>query len=228
MRVVAFRHGVSEDLGLLQPALADHGVAVEFADLDRDGAAIPDLAGAAGLIFMGGTMSVNDDLPFIPTELESIRRAAANGQPVLGICLGAQLIAKALGSRVYRNRVKEIGWYEVHWTDAARHDLLFAGLDGSETFLEWHGDTFDLPAGAEHLAWSETCRHQAFRAGANIYGMQFHLEATPAIIRDWCAKDAVCAEPEADAVIDPERDRAHLAGLAKLIFGRWCALLKRP
>lgn len=226
MRVVAFRHGVSEDLGLLAHSLNDHGIAVEFADLDREGSTLPELSNASGLIFMGGVMSVNDDLPFIDTETQAIRRAAAAGQPVLGICLGAQLIAKAMGARVYRNRVKEIGWFDVHWSDAARHDALFAGMDGPETMLEWHGETFDLPPGATHLAWSEHCRHQAFRLGANVYGMQFHLEATPAIIADWCAKDAACASPEIARPIDPERDHAHLAGLAKIIFGRWCALLK--
>jgi len=226
MRVVAFRHGVSEDLGLLLPALNQHGITVDFADLDHDGATLPDLSDAAGLIFMGGTMSVNDDLPFLRTELECIRHAVARGQPVLGLCLGAQLIAKALGAKVHRNPVKEIGWFDVHWTDAARHDPLFAGLDGPETLLQWHYDTFDLPSSATHLAWSERCRNQAFRVAPNVYGLQFHLEATPAIIADWCAKDANCGEHELDSPIDPERDRAHLAGLAKLIFGRWCALLK--
>jgi GMP synthase (glutamine-hydrolysing) len=225
MHVVAFRHGVAEDLGLLQPALDQHGITVRFADLHR-GLNLPDLAGAAGLIFMGGVMSVNDDLPYLQTELECIQRAVAKAQPVLGLCLGAQLIAKALGAQVYRNPVKEIGWFDVHFTDAARHDPLFAGLDGAETFLEWHEDTFDLPNGATHLAWSETCRNQAFRLAANVYGLQFHLECTPAIIADWCAKDASCGQPELDSPIDPERGRAHLAGLAKLIFGRWCALLK--
>jgi GMP synthase (glutamine-hydrolysing) len=226
MRVVALRHVPSEDLGLLQPALDQHGIAVEFADLHREGAALPDLAGAAGLIVMGGPMYANDDLPFLKTELQSIQHAVAHGQPVLGLCLGAQMLAKALGGNVYRNPVKEIGWFEVHWTEAARHDPLFAGLDGSETLLEWHRDTFDLPTGATHLAWSETCRNQAFRLAANVYGLQFHLEVTPAMIADWCTQDSRCAEPELDFPIDPERDRSHLAGLARLVFGRWCALLK--
>jgi GMP synthase (glutamine-hydrolysing) len=226
MRAVVFRHGVSEDLGLLRPALEQHGVAVEFADLYHEGATLPDLAEAAGLIFMGGTMFANDDLPFLQTELKTIQSAAAKSQPVLGLCLGAQLIGKALGAKVYRNPVKEVGWFDVHWTDAARHDPLFAGLDGSETLMQWHYDTFDLPAGATHLAWSETCRNQAFRAATSVYGLQFHLEATPSIIADWCIKDSGCAEPELDAPIDPERDRAHLASLSKLVFGRWCALLK--
>ena len=226
MRVVAFRHVPSRDLGLLQPSLDEHGITVEFADLYREGATPPDLTSADGLIFLGGPMSANDDLPYLQTELQSIQHAVAHGQPVLGLCLGAQLMAKALGARVYRNPVKEIGWFDVQWTDAARHDPLFAGLEGSETLLEWHYDTFDLPSGATHLAWSETCRNQAFRLAANAYGLQFHLEVTPAIIANWCAEDSDCGQRELDAPIDPERDRAHLAGLAKLIFGRWCALLK--
>lgn len=226
MRVVAFRHGVSQDLGLLQPSLDQHGIAVQFADLDREGATLPSLDGASGLVFMGGVMSVNDSLPFIDTELQVIRHAAAGGMPVLGICLGSQLIAKALGAGVYRNPVKEIGWFEVHWTEAAREDRLFSGFEGSETFLQWHGDTFDLPDGATHLAWSDRCRHQAFRVGASVYGLQFHLEATPPIITDWCAQDAACGEPELESPIDPQRGRAHLADVAKLVFDRWCALLK--
>lgn len=224
MRLVAFRH-MPENLGWLQTALDERGVAVEYADLYLGGP-LPDLTGAAGLIFLGGTMFANDDLPYLQTELDAIRRAAAASQPILGICLGAQLVAKALGARVYRNPVKEVGWCNVQWTDAARHDPLFAGLDGPETLLQWHLDTFDLPEGATHLAWSETCRNQAYRLGSNIYGMQFHLEATPAVIADWCAKDALCGAPELDGAIDPQRDAAHLAGLAKLVFGRWCALLK--
>jgi GMP synthase (glutamine-hydrolysing) len=226
MRVLVFRHAPDKDLGFLQSALDEHGIVVQFADLYREGATLPDLEGAAGLIVLGGTMFANDDLPYLKTELTCLQRAVAKGQPVLGLCLGAQLIAKSMGAKVYRNPLKEIGWFDVHWTDAARHDPLFAGLNGSETLLEWHYDTFELPSGATHLAWSERCRNQAFRLAANVYGLQFHLEATPAIIADWCTQDSGCAEPELDAPIDPQRDRDHLAGLAKLIFGRWCALLK--
>jgi len=226
VQVVAFRHVPTEDLGLVQPALDEHGVAVEFADLHRDGAALPDITSAAGLIVMGGPMFANDDFPYLQTELQCIQSAVARGQPVLGMCLGAQMVAKAVGAKVYRNPVKEVGWCDVHWTEAARHDPLFAGLDGPETLMQWHLDTFDLPEGATHLAWSEKCRNQAFRLGANVYGFQFHLEVTPAMIANWCDQDARCGQPELDSPIDPERDRAHLAGLARLIFGRWCALLK--
>ena len=100
---------------------------------------------ADGLIFMGGPMSVNDDLPYIRQELRLIEAAAARGKPVLGVCLGAQLIARALGGRVYRNAVKEIGWYPVRFTGAARTDRLFADLSAPELVFHWHGETFDLP-----------------------------------------------------------------------------------
>ena len=110
-----------------------------------------DLADTAGLILMGGPMSANDDLPWIPPEIATIREAVHRGIPVLGICLGAQLIARALGARVYRNPEKEIGWSSLQWTAAASADPLFHGFRDPETVFQWHGETFDLPPGAEHL-----------------------------------------------------------------------------
>ncbi len=227
MRVVVFRHVPFEGLGLIQPALGERGASVEFADLFRDGAPRPDVAGAAGLIFMGGPMSANDDLPYLRREEDTIRQAAECGQPVLGVCLGAQLAAKALGARVYRNPVKEIGWFDVRLTDAGRRDPLLCPLGASETVLQWHGDTFDLPAGAEWLAWSDRCRNQAFRVGPSVYGLQFHLEVTPEMIADWCAQDANCGDVrELEAPIDPFHNSARLEALSRLVFGQWCALLK--
>ena len=227
MRVVVFRHVPFEGLGLIQPALDEGRAAVEFADLFRDDAPEPDVAGAAGLILMGGPMSANDNLPYLRREMDYIRQAAERGQPVLGVCLGAQLAAQALGARVYRNPVKEIGWFDVYLTEAGRQDPLLCPLGVPETVLEWHGDTFDLPSGAEWLAWSEGCRNQAFRLGPSLYGLQFHLEVTPEMIVDWCAQDANCGDVrELDGPIDPYRNAARLAQLSRRVFGRWCALLK--
>ena len=133
--------------------------------------------------------------------------------------VGAQLIAKALGSKVYRNPVKEIGWLQIHLTEAAARDALFAGIGLAETVFHWHGETFDLPPGAECLAYSDACRNQAFRAAAGVYGLQFHLEVTPAMIEDWCAQDANSGD------IDPRQNAARLAVLSSIVFGRWCDLL---
>ena len=219
MRVFAFRHVPFEDLGLIRASLEERGISIEYADLFRPGAPVPDTTQAAGLIFMGGPMSANDDLPWLRQELKLISRAVERRQPVLGVCLGAQLIAKALGSRVYRNAVKEIGWFDIHLTEAGARDALFAGIGPVETVFHWHGETFDLPPGAQWLAYSEACRNQAFRAGANTYGLQFHLEVTPAMIEDWCARDANRGD------VDARRNAARLAALSSVVFGRWCDLL---
>jgi GMP synthase-like glutamine amidotransferase len=170
-------------------------------------------------------MSANDDLPYIRRELELIAEAARLGMPILGVCLGAQLIAKAAGSRVYKNQVQEIGWYPIHWTEAAARDPVHQGLSGSDTVFHWHGETFDLPAGAELLASSDACRNQAYRVGSNIYGLQYHLEVTPAMIADWIEQDANCGESrEVHEPIDAQTNAPRLAELASQVFGRWCSL----
>jgi len=225
MRVLAFRHVPFEHLGRIAPSLAERKIEIEYLDL-YDSSAAPNLDRAAGLIFMGGPMSANDDLPYIRQELGLIEQAVARGIPVLGVCLGAQLIAKALGGRVYRNPVKEIGWFPVRFSESARRDRLFGGLGSPELVFHWHGETFDLPGGAELLASSDACRHQAFRCGDNVYGLQFHLEVTPEMIADWCAQDANCGDVrELDGPIDAGANVERLAELAGLVFGRWCRLI---
>lgn len=132
------------------------------------------------LIIMGGPMSVDDEraFPWLGREKAFIRDAVAAGKSVLGICLGAQLIASALGGRVYRNPFKEIGWFPVHGTAPADHSTFC--LPPSLEAFHWHGDTFDLPTGSIHLARSEGCENQAFQLGQSVIGLQFHLETTPA------------------------------------------------
>jgi GMP synthase-like glutamine amidotransferase len=227
MRILAFRHIPCEHLGLIEPELKSRGIGWDYADLCQPDAALPRPADYDGLIFMGGPMSVNDGLPCLEFEKRCIAQAVASGQPVLGVCLGAQLIASALGARVYRNPKKEIGWFDVHLTEAAQKDPLFAGAGPTETVFHWHGETFDLPEGSTWLAWSEDCRHQAFRLGAGTYGLQFHLEVTPGMIRDWCCEDANSGDVrELEAPIDALRNSARLAVLSQQVFGRWCGLLR--
>lgn len=225
MKVLAFRHVPFEGLGRIASALEARGIGFDYADLYRDSTDSPDPAAYDGLIFMGGPMSVNDPLPYLAQELRFIELAARRGQPVLGVCLGSQLIAKALGARVYRNAVKEIGWFELEFTAAAADDALFAGCR-RELVFHWHGETFDLPSGAAHLASSNRCRHQAFRFGESIYGLQFHLEVTPEMIADWCEQDANCGDiHELSEIPDSFRNNARLDDLSRSVFGNWCQLL---
>jgi GMP synthase-like glutamine amidotransferase len=230
VRVIAYRHSPFEDLGFIADALDAHGILYDYADLYASPAAAPPIWDADALIVLGGAMSANDDLAYLHSEIEHIGAAIRGGKPVLGVCLGAQLTARALGARVHRNPVKEIGWGSVAFTPAAKRDALFNGLDGFEMMFQWHGETFDLPPGAELLATSSRCRHQAFRLGDRIYGLQFHLEATPAIIRQWCREDAACGDArEATEPIDTSATNVYGArtkDLARLVFGRWCDLVK--
>jgi GMP synthase (glutamine-hydrolysing) len=226
VRVLVFRHVPFEGPGLIAPALEARGIRVDYFDAFRDGGAPPDWRSCAGLLLMGGPMSANDDLPFIRREIAIVEEAVWAGKPVLGICLGAQLLARALGARVYRNPVKEIGWAPIHWTEAAQHDRLLAGLDSPAMMFHWHGETFDLPADAEWLAWSDACRNQAFRAGASAYGIQFHLEVTPEMISAWCREDANSGDvEELSAPIDPFAHSGRLADMAAVVFDRWAGLV---
>lgn len=226
MQVVAYRHSPLEGIGSIAGALERHNIDCLGVDASAGHGTSLDLANVAGLILMGGPMSVNDDLAWVDDEIRVIRDFVRRGKPVLGICLGAQLIAKAVGARVYRNPVKEIGWAPVYWTDQAGTDPLFRGFTHPETLFHWHGETFDLPDGAEHLAYSEVCANQAFRIAGNVYGLQFHAEVTPCIIEDWCRSDEACGSArEMVAPIDSHANSARLAEVAETIFDRWCGLL---
>jgi len=140
-----------------------------------------------GLVVLGGPMNADEvtAFPYLSWERDWLGEAIRREIPVLGICLGAQLLARSLGARVYPNPVREIGWYKVTLTPACENDSLFAGATSPATVFEWHGDTFDLPSGAVLLATGADCRHQAFRYGENAWGLQFHIEVTPQLIGTW-------------------------------------------
>lgn len=233
--VAVFRHVPHETLGRLAPALRRRGLDVRDIQAWRPGAVFPSVSDVRALVVMGGPMGVYEQSrhPFLTREIEFIRGAVAADKPVLGICLGSQLIAAALGARVYPNADKEIGWYPLAAEPAAGDDFLFSGWPAASIIFQWHGDTFDLPAGAAHLFSSPLCRHQAFRFGKNVYGLQFHPEVDDAMIRDWLG------QPDADRELAPfgagkreqiERDtRSHLEDLSRRTeavfdnFARLCA-----
>jgi GMP synthase (glutamine-hydrolysing) len=228
--IAAIRHVPFEGLGYIAPAMERAGLAYRYFDIFA-GDTLPQIEYVDALVSMGGPMSANDDLPYLNAELRLIERAAALGKPVLGICLGSQLIAKALGGRVYPNAVKEIGWASVHWTPNAGDDPLLRGLVEPETVFHWHGETFDPPDGSTCLAWSDACRNQAFRLGPGlptlIYGLQFHLEVTPGMIADWCEQDLNCGDMrEITTPIDANAHAARQQELAAQVFGRWAELVR--
>jgi GMP synthase-like glutamine amidotransferase len=231
VRVLAFRHVPFEGLGLIEPALESRGIGFDYADLYQADLyqgvpSLPDTSRYDGLIFLGGPMSANDPLPYLRTEMDAIECALTAGTPVLGVCLGAQLIARTLGARVYRNAEREIGWFDIHLASGAASDPVFTGLRQSETVFHWHSETFDLPAGAELLARSDRTGRQAFRFGRVLYGIQFHLEVTPQMIVDWCQREENCGDMrELSAPPDPQFNRVRLNEIARLVFGRWCDLL---
>lgn len=205
-RLLVFQHVPHEILGILDPLLREAGFRIRYVNFGRQPDAIPDLDRYHGLIVLGGPMNCDqvERHRHLATEVDAIRQAVGDGKPVLGICLGAQLLARALGAPVTRNPVTEIGWYDVAPTEAGRDDPLFRHFSTSERIFQWHGDTFAIPHGAVHLARSAACPHQAFRYGETAYGLQFHLEVDEAMIHRWLHTPVNCRELEELAdQIDP-------------------------
>lgn len=186
MRPVAiFRHTPTEGPGYFATFLERHGIAWELIPVDA-GAPIPASPEAyAGLCFMGGPMSVNDPLPWIEKTCALIRNAVAAGIPVLGHCLGGQLMAKALGGRVTPNPVKEIGWGAARIEAGEIPGHWFNGLQGEVTVFQWHGETFSLPPQAVRLLTNDFCANQMFALGPHL-AMQCHVEMTPELVAAWC------------------------------------------
>jgi GMP synthase-like glutamine amidotransferase len=226
VKVLVFRHAPFEGIGRIASVFHERAISYQYADLYREGQPTPDIAAYDGLIFLGGPMSANDPLPYLDRERALISQAVDRGQPLLGVCLGSQLIARCLGAAIHRNPQKEIGWFDLQFTKSAENDAIFSGIDGPETVFHWHSDTWELPHGAVLLASSELCANQAFRAGANIYGLQFHLEITPEMIADWQTQPDNCGDVcDLPVPLDPQRNSARLDHLSKEVFGRWCTLL---
>jgi GMP synthase (glutamine-hydrolysing) len=186
-RLLVFQHVPHEILGTLDPLLRDAGFRIRYVNFGRNPDALPDLDRYHGLIVLGGPMNCDQVTRHrhLLTEVAAIQAAIRDGKPVLGICLGAQLLARALGAPVTPHHSKEIGWYDVAPTTHGGQDPLFRHFETSEKIFQWHGDTFAIPHGAVHLAASAACAHQAFRFGHNVYGLQFHLEVDEPMIHRW-------------------------------------------
>ena len=234
--VAIFRHSPTEGPGYFAIFLERHGIPWRLIAID-EGEAVPATAdGFSGLCLMGGPMSVNDPLPWIEPVCALIRDTAAQEVPVIGHCLGGQLMSKALGGRVTRNPVKEIGWGEARSEDnaTARHWLgEWAGQSG--TVFQWHGETFSIPPGATRLLANGYCANQAFALGPHL-GMQCHVEMTPEMIATWSGQWAaeVAAVADQPSVQTADAMQAGIAGnlpemrrLADRLYSVWIAGLAR-
>lgn len=183
MHVHVLQHVPFEGLAAIQPLLATRSAKITTTRFFEN-PVLPPLAGIDLVIAMGGSMSVNDEIefPWLVGEKQFVRDAVKRGTPVLGVCLGSQLIASALGARVYRNTQKEIGWFPIEAVPTPASANAFRFPEKLNVF-HWHGETYDLPAGAVHLARSSACAHQAFQVGRRTLALQFHLEVTPTAVQ---------------------------------------------
>ncbi|CCQ73362.1 glutamine amidotransferase [Magnetospira sp. QH-2] len=206
---IALRHVTFEDLDLLGPLLTEQGFAVSYMDAWQ--APLLDPLAADLLVVLGGPIGVyeEDHYPYLGDELKLIEARLKANRPVLGICLGCQLMARALGSRVYASGLKEIGWAPIELNEEGRHSVLAPLGEGSAHVLHWHGDTFDLPEGARHLARSARIENQAFSWGDHALALQFHVEATALGLERWYVGHAL--EIATTEGIDPNGLRADAA-----------------
>ncbi|MBM4001349.1 MAG: amidotransferase [Planctomycetes bacterium] len=226
MRVRWLQHVPFEGLGTIEAYLVGSGHFVQAARL-YDRAALPSTGEFDWLIVMGGPMGVRDEVryPWLVEEKRLIERAIRDEKRVLGICLGAQLIANVLGAPVYPNGCREIGWYPVTRAPEAEQSPFGSAIPPTLDAFHWHGDTFDLPTGAVHLAASAACARQAFSYGPRVLALQFHLESTPesvASLIENCPGDldsGPCAQA-ADAMLSDEIRFARIAPVLEGLVGR--------
>jgi GMP synthase (glutamine-hydrolysing) len=230
---LVLQHIACEPPGAYEDVLVEREVEVTRVELD-EGEPLPDWRDFDLIVAMGGPMSVNDEerLPWLVDEKQLIAEAVRAGTPFFGACLGVQLLASALGARVYSGPKPEIGLLPVRLTDEAGSDPLFAELPPELLTFQWHGDTFDLPAGATLLARSPVYPNQAFRWGTRAYGVQFHLEVSVEMAREWgrvpeyaAALERTLGADAAEGLVEEVAARAdEMRGYAQAIFGRWLAL----
>ena len=213
--VLCVRNDPHDTLGITNAALAEKRVEVVKIDAFAPHVKWPALQDIGGLIVFGGEMNVDqvEQHPYLLAERQLMRRAVDAGKPVLGICLGAQMLARALDAPVYRAPVRELGFKRIRLTESGREDRLLSAFQDGDCLFQWHEDTFELPKGAELLAVGDDVRHQAFRYGANAWGVQFHFEVDRDGVDGWLRVDEPSLERvwKRTAAEVREELRTHLA-----------------
>jgi GMP synthase-like glutamine amidotransferase len=228
MRVLILQHIACEPPGVYEDVLDERGVEIVRVELDA-GQTPPDWRSVNAIIAMGGPMSVNDDIDWLNREKALIADAVRAGTPFFGACLGAQLLASSLGARVYVGPTPEVGMLPVTLTGDAFDDPVFAGLPREFMTLQWHSDTFDLPAGAVRLAGSSEYPNQAFRWGTGAYAVQFHIEVTSRMACEWAEVPAYKRSLEQTlgpgsfpALLREFDDHVEaMSATARRLFARW-------
>ena len=222
-----FRHIACEGPGYLDRVLKRCSIPYRLVKIDLNESLPRGIEETSGLVFMGGPMSVNDPLPWISQELALIQSAQACGMPVLGHCLGGQLISKALGGTVSSNAAKEIGWHPVRKCNTAAAADWLAGLPQEATLFHWHGETFSIPQGAEVVLENDNCAHQGFTMG-NTLALQCHVEMTSPMVAEWASLYRDELENTANTVQSAEEMTANLDAriaaaqrVADELYRRW-------
>lgn len=228
MNILWFQHVEHEDLGTLDAFLEEIDVLPVRVSIHYGGLVPADPGAYDAVISMGGPMSVHDRerYSWIDQETTLLRRTLEKGTPILGVCLGAQLLAVAAGGQVRPCPKAEIGWGEIELTEEGVADPLFAGCPRRFEVLHWHGETFDIPPGAVRLAGSADCPNQAFRLGDHAYGFQFHIEATSEMVSCWAADNAAWIRRFPHVNIDhilaqTPTKAAAMESLARRIYRNW-------
>ncbi|MEO5360725.1 MAG: type 1 glutamine amidotransferase [Nitrospirota bacterium] len=187
MSVLIIKNIEAEGPGTIEDYLKGNSIAHTIVNITRE--SVPNTDGFDALIIMGGPMSVNDDYDYLRVEEQIVRQFIDTGRKVLGICLGAQMIAKSLGASVYKGPAPEIGWYTIAASEAGMSDAAFSRLavNGTSDLIvfHWHGETFDLPEGAVRLASNALYPNQAFKYGKAVYAFQFHMEVNREMVYSW-------------------------------------------
>lgn len=230
--ILIFRHAPHEGPGYLADYLGRHRLPWRLIRIDQNDPIPSSIDGVSGLVFMGGPMSVNDPLPWIPKVTQLIQQAVAADVPVLGHCLGGQLISKALGGTVTKNPVKEIGWLPVSRVDNPAAKPWLDELPAKFEVFHWHGEMFSIPPGATRILASSDCANQAFVIGKTL-AFQCHVEMTAELVREWVRLGAdelapLCATVQNPQAMTAELDTRvkRLQGIADKFYGRWIQGLK--